>query len=148
MLEEKDLQAIGALIDQKLGGQEARFDQKLEAQEARLDQKFEAQEARFDSKLSELISVVNDGFSAVQEQIDELKDDVAELKSDVGELKVEMSKRPTKDEVFGWADRRITDLEIAKDRHDFMHLGELGQLPAPAEINRVLIDSGWKEKLA
>lgn len=55
-----------------------------------------------------------------------------------------MAKRPTRDEVFGWADRRINDLEIAKDRHDFMHINELGKLPSPAEMNMALIERGFK----
>lgn len=108
MLDEKDLQAIGKLLDK--------------------------QSDKFDEKFDDLLSVVNEGFTGIQEQITELKE--------------EMAKRPTKTEVFGWADKRLIDLEIRKERHDYLHINELDKLPSPSEINRTLIERGFKQKLA
>ena len=102
-----------------------------------LDQRFKVQDKKFDKKLDqrfdEMISAVNDGFTGMQGEIDGLKK--------------EMTKRPTKAEIFGWADERIVDLELAKDRHDFMHLNELDKLPPQAEISRALAERGFKRKI-
>jgi len=137
MLEEKDLKAIGVLLDQK-----------LEINKREIT-------AEFADKFDEVISIVNDGFSEMQVQFEDLK---TELKGDIENIKVELAKRPTKNEVFSWADRRLIDLEIAKERYDYLHIAkerydylhidELDKLPAPAEINRVLIERGFKQKLA
>jgi hypothetical protein len=107
--------------------------QDLQAIGVLLDQKLKVQSEQFDEKLGEVLSAVNDGFTEMQGQFNELKGEVA--------------KRPTKDEVFGWADRRIVDLEIGKERHDYLHIDELDKLPPPAEINRTLIERGFKQKL-
>lgn len=56
MLEQKDLQAIGKLLDEK-----------------------------FDERFDEMIGIVNEGFTGIQEQIDGLKS--------------EMAKRPTRTEL-------------------------------------------------
>jgi len=87
-LEQKDLQAIGTLLNEKLKVHE--------------------------EKLNEVINIVNDGFTGMQEQIDGLKQ--------------EMAKRPTRNEIFGWADRRIDDLELRADRNDFMHYRRVGEV--------------------
>ncbi len=42
----------------------------------------------------------------------------------------------------------IVDLEIGKERHDYLYIDELDKLPAPAEINRTLIEREFKQKLA
>jgi hypothetical protein len=123
MLEEKDLRAISALLKEELKTTENRLTE------------------QFDEKIAEVLSAVNEGFSGLQEQINEIKTDTTDLKD-------EMTKRPTRDEMFSWADRRITDLEIAKERHDYMHMKELKDLPTPAEINKTLIEQGFKQKLA
>lgn len=52
MLDERDLQAIAQLIDQRLAAQEERLEQRLTAQEERLEQRLTAQEERFDQKLT------------------------------------------------------------------------------------------------
>jgi hypothetical protein len=87
-----------------------------------------------DEIIAEMGEVFSESFSAVEAKIDNLDN--------------ELAKRPTKDEMFSWADRRITDLEIGKERHDYMHIDELDKLPAPQEINRVLIERGFKQRLA
>ncbi|MEI7498765.1 MAG: hypothetical protein WCK11_05840 [Candidatus Falkowbacteria bacterium] len=92
-----------------------------------LSKQLKEQSEQFDEKIAEVLNAVNEGFSEVHE---------------------ELTIRPTKDEMFSWADRRITDLEIGKERHDYLHIDELDKLPAPQEINRVLIERGFKQKLA
>lgn len=131
MLEEKDLQSISVLLDQK-----------LKISEDSLTKKFDA---KLNEKIGEVLIVVNDGFTEMQGQFDELK---SEVKADIAEVKADVAKRPTRNEVFGWADRRIVDLEIGKERHDYLHINELDKLPSPAEINRTLIERGFKQKLA
>ncbi|MDP3043708.1 MAG: hypothetical protein Q8N21_04910 [bacterium] len=141
MLEEKYLQAIGILLDQKFKVQEDRITEKFKVQEDRITEKFKVQEDRItekferkmDEKIDEVLNAVNEGFTGMQGQFNELKN--------------EMAKRPTKEEVFSWADRRIVDLELAKDRHDFMHIDELDKLPAQSEISKTLAERGFKQKI-
>ncbi|MCG2690892.1 hypothetical protein L6249_02380, partial [Candidatus Parcubacteria bacterium] len=121
-------------FDQKFKVQEDRitekFDQKFKVQEDRITEKFER---KMDEKIDEVLNAVNEGFTGMQGQFNELKN--------------EMAKRPTKEEVFSWADRRIVDLELAKDRHDFMHIDELDKLPAQSEISKTLAERGFKQKI-
>lgn len=98
MLEQKDLQSIGELLDKKL-------------------------EKGFD----EMAVIVNKGFTDMQKEIE---------------------LRPTKTEIFSWADRRIVDLELKAARHDYLHINELDKLPPQPEISRALIERGLKKKIA
>lgn len=120
MLEEKDFQAIGQLLDEKL------------------NERFKVQEEGFDKKLEEKFDemgvLVNKGFTGVQEQINGLKK--------------EIKLRPTKKEIFEWADERILSLELSADRHDYLHINELDKLPPQSEISRALAENGVKRKMA
>jgi hypothetical protein len=120
MLEEKDLQAISALLGKQFK---------------------ENNEALKDEIIAEIGQAFNESFSSLEGRFDTLE-------AKVDNLENEMAKRPTKDEVFGWADRRIVDLEIGKERHDYLHINELDKLPTPAEINKALIERGFKQRLA
>ncbi|MFH1255465.1 MAG: hypothetical protein V1667_03280 [bacterium] len=117
-------------FDEKFQAQDRKFDEKF-------DEKFQAQDRKFDEKLDkrfdEIIEIINEGFTGIQEQIDGLKS--------------EMAKRPTRNEIFRWADERIINLELARDRHDFMHINELGKLPSQAEISQALMDRGFKQNI-
>lgn len=53
MLDEKDLQAISELMDEKITASEARTDEKFAALEARTDEKFAALEARMEKLILE-----------------------------------------------------------------------------------------------
>jgi hypothetical protein len=155
---DKDIQAIGVLLDNKLKTQTDRLDKDIQAIGVLLDEKLKEQTVRFDGKLDDVLSAVNEGFTEMQGQFDsfraelkgemtELKGEMTELKGEMNEVKESVEKRPTRNEVFGWADTRIVDLEIAKERHDFLHIDELDKLPSPAEINKALIERGFKQKL-
>lgn len=106
MLEQKDLQSIGELLDKKL------------------DERFKIQGEEFEEKLEEMAALVNKGFTDMQKEIE---------------------LRPTKKEIFEWADGRLLDLELRADRHDYLHIGELDKLPPPAEISRLLVEKGFKK---
>jgi len=83
------------------------------------------------SRFDDVLSIVNEGFTGMQLQFDRLDN--------------ELAKRPTKEEIFSWADRRFVDLEIAKDRHDYLHIEELDKLPTPLEISKALVKKGFKK---
>ncbi len=118
MLEEKDLQAIGDLIVNAL------TKNKKEILEV------------FEERNAELLEVINDGFSAVQEQSDEhtetLKKHSEMLKKHSEKpnvQEVEMAKRPTRDEIFRWGDTQIVDLQISKNKFEYLHADEIDKLP-------------------
>ncbi|MDO8667702.1 MAG: hypothetical protein Q7K35_01230 [bacterium] len=129
MLEEKDLQSIGELIDKRLGVKLKENNKVLE----------DGIIKKFDKKFDEILGAVNDGFTGMQKEFDGLRGELNGVKEDI-------KLRPTKKEIFEWADRRIVDLELAKDRHDFMHINELGKLPPQPEISRALVERGFKRK--
>lgn len=166
MLEQKDLQAIEILLDIKL---DQKFDQKF-----RENNKILKDEVVFETKLliqennkalkneivseakvlilknskilkdeiiSEIGEITSAAFSNVEASIDHLEDKMDDLSEAV-------AKCPTREEVFSWADRRLVDLEIAKDRHDYLHINELTNLPLPIEISKTLIKRGFKRKIA
>ena len=62
MLDEKDLQAIGALIDTKL-------DTRLLAMESRMDKRFEAMDKRFEA-MDERFEAIDKRFEALEETMD------------------------------------------------------------------------------
>lgn len=123
MLNEQDIQAIGVLLDQKL-------------------------KENKDEIVSEIGEATSEAFSSLENRFENLEVRIERLETKVDVLGDEMAKRPTKDEMFAWADRRIVDLEIGKERHDYLHIDELDKLPAPAEINKALVERGFKQKLA
>lgn len=161
MLEEKDLQAIGTLLDQKLkennqslkteifGEMDKKFtsqkreisgemDKKFAVQNGEIDKKFAAQKneifGEMDRRFDEVLGAINETFSEHEKRFDKLE--------------VEIAKRPTREEMFGWADNRFTDLELAKDRHDYLHIDDLDKLPAPIEMSKALIERGFKQQSA
>lgn len=145
MLEEKDIQAIGEIFDQKI---KTSLDERIGEI---LDQKIKT---HLDEKIGEVLVAVNEGFNGMQEQINGIHEQIGDIheqmggmKEQINDLHEEMLKRPTRDEVFSWTDRRIVDLEIAKDRHDFLHIKELKNLPSASEISRALVEQGVKDGL-
>jgi len=116
MLEQKDLQSIGELLDKKLKTQK-------------------------DEIVAEIGEVTGEAFSEVESKL-------IKLETKVDNLSKEMANRPTKTEIFDWADERIVDLELSTDRHDYLHINELDKLPPQPEISRALAERGLKKKTA
>jgi len=128
MLEAKDLQAIAELLDQKLEINNESLKKEIgdslrnEIKESNESLKKEIKENRISLKdeiITELSEIISDGFSILEAKINE---------------------RPTRNEIFSWADRRIDDLEIRADRHDYFHLAELDKLPPSSEISKTLVN--------
>jgi hypothetical protein len=82
MLDKKDLQAVGELLDKKL----------KKNNKALRDEMKENNKTLKDEIVAEIGGAVNAGFNAMQANFNELKEDV-EI------LKIQMSKRPTKKEI-------------------------------------------------
>ena len=130
MLEEKDLQSIGELLDKKLKTQK-------------------------DEIVAEIGSATSEAFSAVEAKIDGIQSDVVGLKSDVAGLKSEVvglkkdiALRPTLNQIMSWGDKKIVELELDMDKVKYLHQKEFDKLPPPAEISRVLVERGLKRKTA
>jgi hypothetical protein len=132
MLEERDIQAISVLLDEKLKENNKTLKDEIISEIG--ENIKENNKTLKDEIISEIGETIGEAFSNIEAKIDRLEEEIA--------------KRPTRNEVFGWADRRIIDLEIGKERHDYLHIDELDKLPSPAEINRTLIERGFKQKLS
>ncbi len=130
MLEQKDLQSIGELLDKKL------------------DERFNVQEGKITQKFDEMVGIVNDGFTEMQKGFDGLKEEFNGVKGGLSGIKEDIKLRPTLNQIMSWGDKKIVELELRADRHDFMHIDKLDKLPPPAEINRSLIERGFKVKEA
>jgi len=152
-MQQEDLQAIEKMLDRKFKennqvlkteifeGVNKRFDV--------VDKRFDVVDKKFgsiDKRFEEVISAVNDGFTGMQGQINNLENRFDNLENRFDELTEEVKKRPTREEMFDWADERFVDLENAKDRHDFIHIKELDKLPSQIEIRKALIERGFKHK--
>lgn len=133
MLEEKDIQAIGTLLDQKLKENNQALMTEISSE---IEEKLSLQKTEIfgemDKRFDEVLSMINDAFTNHEKRFDKLES--------------EIEKRPTKSEMFGWADDKFVDLELAKDRHDFIHIDELDKLPAPIDISKALVERGFKHK--
>lgn len=101
-----------------------------------LDKKLNTQK---DEIVAEIGEVTGEAFSEVESKLDKIE-------TKVNNLSKEMSDRPTKTEIFNWADKRIVDLELKADRHDYLHIGELDKLPPQPKISRALAERGLKTK--
>jgi hypothetical protein len=84
-----------------------------------------------DEIVAEIGAAVNAGFNDMEAKFEVLQE--------------EMAKRPTRNEIFDWADRRIDDLELRADRHDFLHINELDNLPPQGQISQALLERGFKK---
>ena len=121
MLEQNDLQSIGELLDKKLKTQK-------------------------DEIVAEMGEVTSEAFSGVESRLGMLESKVDKVETKVDNLSKEMADRPTKTEIFNWADRRVVDLALRADRHDYLHINELDKLPPQPEISRALAERGLKRK--
>ncbi len=170
MLEEKDLVAIKMLFDQSFAENfKKAFDESFgpafdKAFAPAFDKAFapafdKAFAPAFDKALEEKIiplfdevyAYINKGFADIQKQFDDLYVFVNEgfdgVQAQLDGLKAEMAKRPTRDEIFAWTDRHIIELELAKDRHDYLHINELDKLPSQSEISQALMEKGYKKRV-
>jgi len=101
--------------------------------------------------IDELAGIIKGEFDNLEKEIKlrptkaELDEKINNLEKEINNLDKEIKLRPTKKEMFGWADKRITDLELRADRHDYIHINELDRLPAQPEISRVLVERGLKK---
>jgi len=134
MLEQKDLHSIGELLDKKLKTQEESITKK------------------FDNKLDEVLGAVNDGFTDMQKEFDGVKEELSGVKEELSGVKEELSGvkeevklRPTLKQIMNWGDKKIVELELKTDRHDYLHINELDKLPPQAEISRALVERGLKK---
>lgn len=75
--------------------------------------------------IEETAMIVNKAFQEMEEKI-----------------KKEFEKRPTKQELFDWADKRIYPLELDQDRLKFLHIKEWKKLPSQREITGKLAEEG------
>lgn len=146
MLEEQDLQKIGELLrlnNQSLG---KRLQDELRSANGTLREEFKnANNALRDDLRSEFMSA----FETLKDEIvveigGAISEALTEIEAKIEKINEELAKRPTKEEIFSWADNRLVPLELARDRHDYLHINELDQLPPPAEISRALMARGFK----
>jgi hypothetical protein len=144
MLEAKDLQSIGELIDKKLGV-------KLKENNIALE---DGIIAKFDKKFDEMLVVVNDGFTGMQKGFDGLRGEFNDVKGELNEVKVELKVikediklRPTLGQIMDWGDKKIVALELDMDKVRYLHQDEFEKLPPQREINRALVERGFKEKV-
>ena len=100
---------------------------------------------KFDKKFDEMATLVDNGFTDMQKEFDGLK---AELKGEINGVKEEIKLRPTLNQIMSWGDKKIVELELRADRHDYLHINELDKLPPQAEISRALVEKGFKQKPA
>ena len=118
MLEEKDFQAIGKLLDEKFK---------------------ENNKILKDEIVAEIGAATSQAFSAVEARIDKI--DVK-----VDKLGEEMAKRPTLNQIMNWGDEKIVALELDMDKVKYLHLKDFKNLPPQPEISRVLVEHDLKLK--
>lgn len=80
--------------------------------------------------------ITNQAFGEFEERMDKKFDRVNR----------ELAKRPTKKEMFGWADRKIVPLEIDMDKVKYLHLDKWNKLPPTIEISRTLVENKLKKR--
>jgi len=161
-MQQEDLQAIEKMLDRKFKDNNDSLREEIkessQSLEKLLDRKFkdnnellrkeikEDMTLMKDDIIAEIGEVFNEAFTGLEGRIEVLEYKVDNIEDKVDKLSEDVEKRPTRDEMFSWADNRFIDLELAKERHDFLHIDELDKLPAPIEINKALIERGFKQR--
>ena len=93
-----------------------------------------------DKKLEDFAVIVNRGFNHMESRF-------TGLEKRMDKMEAEIQKRPTREEIFRWADERIVNLELRADNIDYLHITELKTIPAPIEVRKVLVATvGASEK--
>lgn len=118
MLEEKDFQSIGKLLDEKFK---------------------ENNKILKDEIVAEIGAATSQAFSAVEARIDKI--DVK-----VDKLGEEMAKRPTLNQIMSWGDKIIVPLRLDIDKLKYLHLKDFKNLPPQQKISRILIEHDLKLK--
>ncbi|MFH1523166.1 MAG: hypothetical protein ABIE43_05120 [Patescibacteria group bacterium] len=80
--------------------------------------------------VNNLVLSTKEAFDAVDKRFDAVDD--------------ELAKRPTKTEIFNWADKRIHNIELEVDRAKYIHADEWNKLPPQGDISRKLVEKGLK----
>lgn len=112
----QDLQQISKLFGKKL-------DDKFKENNKILEQKM-------DEKIDQLAEITSQSFTALEEKIDK----------NFNEVKDELAKRPTKKEIFDWADNKTVELELDIKRVKYIHREEWKNLPSMSEISARLVE--------
>ncbi len=118
-MQKQDLQQISNLLDKKL------------------DQKFKENNKILKKEIvDEIGAITNQAFNEQEERTDKRFDKIDK----------ELAKRPTKKEMFSWADKRIVDIELDMDKVKYIHLDEWNKLPPTVEISKALVENKLKKK--
>ena len=149
MLDEQDIQKISGLFQEF----EERFDKKFEENNVRIDKKFDerfaANNVLIDKKfeennrsLREEIAAEFESFAGIMNEA--FSEQEAKINKKFDEFKKELDKKPSKDDLFGWGDRKIEPLELDSDRTKYIHQDEWKNLPSQPEITARLVEVGLK----
>jgi len=107
---------VGAITNQSFG----EFEKKAEERFDKMDKRFDKMDKRFDK--------MDKRFDKMDKRFDKMDE--------------ELAKRPTKKEIFDWADKRIVNVELDMDKIKYLHRKEWKKLPRAYEIKKILIESG------
>lgn len=116
-MQKQDLQQISNLLDQKFKENNKKIFKKING---------------VDEKVEKLLTTVKEEFDKNTEQHNKINE--------------ELAKRPTKKEMFSWADKRIVDVELNMDKVKYIHLDEWEKLPPTFEISKTLVEHKLKKK--
>ena len=112
MQQQQNLQQISNLLDKKFN---------------LLDKKFKKNNKEILKKIDGLALITKKEFDKMDEKFDKAER--------------ELAKRPTKKEIFDWADKRIVDVELDMDKVKYIHRNEWKKLPRAYEIKKTLVEN-------
>lgn len=136
MLEQKDLQSIGNLIDEKL----------TKNNKVLKDEIADEITTVVNTAFNEFEGNINKRVDGLEGKIISLDEKVGELDKKVDELDKKVELRPTLEHIMNWGDKKIVSIELDMDKLKYLHLKEFKNLPPQPEISRVLAEDDLKKK--
>jgi hypothetical protein len=142
-MNQQDLQQISDLMDKKfednnkslMGEMGREMDKKFEdnnkSLEALMDKKFEDNNKKIFKK-------IEDGNDEI---LRTMKEEFDENTLAHEEFKKELAKRPSKEEVFSWSDKKLDKMDLDISKIKYLHIGEWKGLPPQREVSRALFEN-------
>ena len=124
-MQKRDLQQISSLLDQKL-------DQKFKENNKKI-------EKIIDKKIDEVIVTSKAQFDEHTRKFDEHTKRLNKMDENLAYIKEELEKKPTKEDLFGWADKQMTPVKLDVDKLKYIHRDAWQDLPDGGTVSRVLI---------
>ena len=108
-----------------------------------LKEEFKENNKKLCKKMDDKIDKLEDNtMRTIKEKFDQNSEQHDKINKRLDKINKKLSKKPNKDHMFDWADKKIHNLELDMDNVKYIHRHEWKKLPAAYEIKKELVKNG------